>query len=100
MEQANKLIRCLRWLPAYAFQRLARHSRPGGAVDVIVALADHFEPAILPENIGQYAPLSEQERRLERWCKEYPQVMAPWRDSDGRPFVHTYFYPAEQYNAG
>ena len=24
--------------------------------------------------------------------------MSPWRDSDGRPFVHTYFFPAEQYN--
>ena len=23
-----------------------------------------------------------------------------WRDDDGRPFVHTYFYPAEQYDRG
>jgi hypothetical protein len=23
-----------------------------------------------------------------------------WRDHDGRPFVHTYFYPAEQYDEG
>ena len=26
--------------------------------------------------------------------------MQPYRDSDGRPFVHTYFYPAEQYEKG
>jgi hypothetical protein len=26
--------------------------------------------------------------------------MEAWRDSEGRPFVHTYFYPAEQYDQG
>ena len=26
--------------------------------------------------------------------------MDRWRDHDGRPFAHTYFYPAEQYDEG
>ena len=46
------------------------------------------------------APYSQQEQRMERWCREYPRVVDLWRDHDGRPFVHTYFYPAEQYDRG
>ncbi len=37
---------------------------------------------------------------MERWCREYPLLAGPWRDSDGHPFKHTYFYPAEQYDQG
>ena len=43
-------------------------------------------------------PYEEQERRLDCWCRECPRLADAWRDSDGRPFVHTYFYPAEQYD--
>jgi len=32
-------------------------------------------------------------------CREYPRSPT-WRDEEGRPFVHTYFYPAEQYDEG
>jgi hypothetical protein len=60
-------------------------------------LADHFEPSILP-GTERHADLAEQERRLERWCREYPKKLGSWRDDDGRPFRHTYFYPAEQYD--
>ena len=52
----------------------------------------------MPENGLLRAPYEEQERRLELWCREYPRLADTWRDSDGRPFVHTYFYPAEQYD--
>jgi hypothetical protein len=64
----------------------------------MIALADHFEPSIVPEDGLRRAPYQEQERRLEFWCQEYPRLADAWRDSDGRPFVHTYFYPAEQYD--
>jgi hypothetical protein len=64
----------------------------------MIAVADHFEPAVLPGSNGRRASLTEQDERLERWCSDYPLAMEPWRDSDGRPFVHTYFYPAEQYH--
>ncbi|MGH9327219.1 MAG: hypothetical protein ACRD2B_11135, partial [Terriglobia bacterium] len=69
-----------------------------GLVHLIIGLADHFEPAILPETRDEFASRDVQERRLERWCREYPRVVDRWRDSDGRPFCHTYFYPAEQYD--
>jgi hypothetical protein len=73
---------------------------PPGPVHLIFTLADHFEPGTVPEDGQKRAPRSEQERRLEWWSREYPQVVDNWRDHDGRPFVHTYFYPAEQYDEG
>jgi hypothetical protein len=88
-----------RWIPGYAWQRLSR-STPRGKVHLIFALADHFEPAIVPQDGRARAPHSEQERRVEQWCSQYPRSVAPWRDHEGRPFVHTYFYPAEQYDRG
>ena len=93
---ALQIAKSLRWLPAYAWQRFAR-PRPRGAVHLMLALADHFEPAIVPEDGFARAPLCEQERRLERWCRDYPRLFGDWRDAEGRPFCHTYFYPAEQY---
>jgi hypothetical protein len=69
-------------------------------VHLIVAVADHFEPAIDPEDGQKRVPRSEQERRLEWWSREYPKAADRWRDHEGRPFVHTYFYPAEQYDEG
>jgi hypothetical protein len=63
---------------------------------LLIALADHFEPSI--QHDAGYAENSEQIRRLEHWCREYPKLVDPWRDSDGFPFRHTYFSPAEQYD--
>lgn len=94
---ATKLAYGLRVLPAYSWQRLIR--RPArGQVHLLFALADHFEPSIIPEDGNARAPLDEQERRIENWCRHYPRLVESWRDSEGRPFVHTYFYPAEQYD--
>jgi len=66
----------------------------------MIAVADHFEPAIHPEGGQKRVPRSEQADRLGRWVREYPEAVDRWRDSDGRPFVHSYFYPAEQYDEG
>ena len=93
----EKLAYGWRLLPSYAWQRLTRRG-PRGRVHLIIALADHFEPSIVPEDGSLRAPYQEQERRLDFWCREYPRLAEPWRDNDGRPFVHTYFYPAEQYD--
>jgi hypothetical protein len=88
-----------RWLPSYIWQRLTR-SVPRGQVHLILALADHFEPAIVPGDGRARASYAEQESRLDRWCMEYPQAVGAWRDHEGQPLVHTYFYPAEQYDRG
>lgn len=65
---------------------------------LILALADHFEPSINPGVPGSYVDIGEQERRLAHWCREFPKLVDGWRDADGFPFRHTYFYPAEQYH--
>ena len=69
-------------------------------VHLMIAVADHFEPAIDPEDGYKRVPRSEQERRVEWWGREYPKAVDRWRDHDGRPLAHTYFYPAEQYDDG
>src|SRR5262252_8795905 len=71
-----------------------------GPAHLVIAMADHFEPAIVPGSGHARADRPEQERRLEWWNREYPKVVDRWRDHDGRPFVHTYFYPAEQHDDG
>jgi hypothetical protein len=85
-------------LPSATWRAL-RSAAPAPA-HLMIALADHFEPAIIPEDGHKRAPRTEQERRVETWAREYPKVVDKWRDQDGRPFVHTYFYPAEQYDEG
>jgi len=95
----QKLVYSVRVLPSYGWQVLTRGA-PQGKVHLIIALADHFEPAIVPEDGQARAPYAEQERRLERWCDQYPKTIERYRDSDGHPFIHTYFYPAEQYDRG
>ena len=93
---SEKLAYMSRWLPSYFWQRMSR-SQPRSRTHLIFALADHFEPSIVPDQGSAHAPYAEQEHRLERWCREYPRLFTEFRDSGGRPFVHTYFYPAEQY---
>jgi hypothetical protein len=98
----NNLARKLsygRWLPSYAWQRLTRRAPPG-TVHLIFALADHFEPSIVPGNGRARAPFAEQDRRVEQWCYYYPRAVETFRDHEGQPLVHTYFYPAEQYDRG
>ena len=96
---ARKLGRTFRWLPGYAWQKLMRRPSSGDKTHLIIALADHFEPSILPGTTGSHASRRVQEQRLDRWFTEYPKAVRDWPDSDGRPFRHTYFYPAEQYDS-
>lgn len=99
-QQFNNALRTMRWLPFYGWQRVVRRPATGQArpLHLIFAVADHFEPSIIPDAPpSTFAPLDEQERRVERWCREYPKSLGAWRDADGFPFRHNYFYPDEQY---
>ncbi|HET9306906.1 MAG TPA: hypothetical protein VFO46_12830 [Candidatus Sulfotelmatobacter sp.] len=99
MSLFRRMSYAARVLPAYGWQRLTRRG-PDGHVHLIMALADHFEPAIDARGGAARVGRDEQTRRLELWCREYPQLAGAWRDHDGRPFVHSYFFPAEQYDEG
>jgi hypothetical protein len=69
-------------------------------VHLIVTIANHFEPEFIAGAPGGFADLDERERRVDTWCLEYSKLVDPWRDADGLPLRHTYFYPAEHYDKG
>lgn len=97
MRWKQQALYAAKFLPSYTWQWVSRRA-PSGAVHLIFMLADHFEPYIPPP--GGTAPVAyaEQARRLEWWCHEYPRLSDRWRDHDGKPFVHSYFYAAEHYD--
>lgn len=95
-----KLWWSLPWLTHYPFWRLGEWMRRASErdipIDVIVVVANHFEPAWSER--GGYLPLDEQRTRLDRWCELARATGDAVRDVDGTPFRHTNFYPAEQYH--
>lgn len=84
------------WLPSYL-----RGDWPGkgdrspaahdGPTHIMFAIADHFEPAV--GNPG----IEVERRRVRQWVRGYPECFASFRDADGRPPQHTFFFPAEEY---
>jgi hypothetical protein len=98
MSLKRKLVYAGKVLPGATWRAL--RPAPRGHKHLVIAIADHFEPAIDPKGGTRRMPRAEQERRLQWWTREYPVAADKWRDHDGRPFVHTYFYPAEQYDEG
>jgi hypothetical protein len=59
---------------------------------VLLCVADHFEP----QWGGPPANLAMQ--RVRNWVTRYPDVFGNFRDSDGRPPRHTFFFPIDQYD--
>jgi hypothetical protein len=66
---------------------------PGTPIDVMVMVADHYEPA---RRDGDDAAVES----VRTWCAEYEAIADRHRDSDGRPPQHTWFYRYDYPNAG
>ena len=83
-----------RWIVPYLMQT-GKRRLPRGDEDVhlILCVADHFEPK------GGQATPERAWARVNRWVCEYPRQLGGFRDSDGRPPRHTFFYPIEEYEA-
>ena len=81
-----------RWLVPYLLGASRRRlPRPGDEVHLLLCIADHFEP---------HADGADDDRaraRVARWVREYPRALGEFRDDDGRPPRHTFFYPIEEY---
>jgi hypothetical protein len=80
------------WLPGYVNNLLlGRQPAPKGLRHVVFALCDHFEPLWNnpPENVG--------EQRVRAWEEGYPRLAASFRDADGKPPQHTFFFPGEEF---
>jgi hypothetical protein len=82
-----------RWIVTYIKERSKYHApRAGEPVHLLLCIADHFEPGN-----GGVTPNVARER-LQRWVEDYPRLCRQFRDSDGRPPRHTFFYPIEMYD--
>jgi hypothetical protein len=84
-----------RWLAPLAVRSLLDAVKPAtrGEVHLILAIADHYEPD------DGFVSLTEAQERVEFWVREYPRALGSFRDADGRPPRHTFFYPIETYRA-
>jgi hypothetical protein len=81
------------WLPAYLRHQAATWLRrsPDKTIDVLLCVADHYEP----DHGG--ASMSKEIERVQRWSTRYPALADSFRDADGRPPQHTFFFPADGY---
>lgn len=81
-----------RWLwPYIRSWRQRRDPTPGEPLHLILAICDHFEPK--RGNVGMDQAL----RRVREWQDKYPVLFGGFRDADGRPPQHTFFYPEDEY---
>ena len=79
------------WLPDYARHLVRRGRSPRtGVTHVLFALCDHYEPLWggAPEEVGR--------ARVDAWVEAYPKLAA-FRDCNGRPPRHGWFFPGEEY---
>lgn len=80
-----------RWLGSYLWQRAVRRRPRSDAVDVLLCIADHYEPS-WGDPTREVA-----DARVAAWTEGYGPALGEFRDSDGRPPRHTFFYPIDQY---
>jgi len=87
---------CRSWGGTYLAQVLSgrfRFPMPSageGPVHFMILVANHFEP------ISNGWAHREASQALRRWCSGIESL--GFKDGDGHPFKHTYFFPAEQYH--
>jgi hypothetical protein len=79
------------WLLAWMRQDWRAPVPPGTTRHLLFCFVDHYEPA------WGKPDLARERERVERWRVDLPKLCANHRDADGRPPVHTFFYPEEEY---
>jgi hypothetical protein len=84
------------WLRDRAKKELARRRREaegrGKTRHLLFAICDHYEPLHGSVDLARGA------QRVDAWRTEYPKLANAFRDADGRPPRHSYFFPGEQYD--
>ena len=80
------------WLPSYCVPaETAAKPNPDGLHHVFIAVCDHWEPS------NELAARDVAMAKVDRWARAYPELYRDFKDSDGRPPQHTFFYPQEEY---
>src|SRR5262245_18721284 len=77
-----------RYLLEWPRRRAPRKEEP---IHVLICIGDHYEP-----KLGRLEP-EVAAARVRRWVEDYPKTLGEFRDSDGRPPRHTFFFPPEEY---
>lgn len=81
------------WARGYArhLWRQARAPRFDGTRHLLFALCDHYEP--------RWGKVSREQgdARVQAWNDGYPRLVDRFRDSNGRPPRHSFFFPGEEY---
>jgi hypothetical protein len=82
-----------RWVPAALCTRNRPWNWDRGAepLDVFIAVCDHYEPE------WGTADRDTALERVREWCDAYPRLFDRFRDVEGRPPQHTFFFPQDQY---
>jgi len=81
-----------RWLATSAVPRArAALAHRNGPRHLLFAFTDHYEP------LWNNASPAQGSARVQAWHKGYPEMVSPFRDADGKPPRHSFFYPGEQY---
>jgi len=62
-----------------------------GARHLLVAVCDHHEP------LWNKADERRGAERIRAWREGYPRLTAGYRDADGKPPRHSFFFPGEEY---
>ncbi|HMT06744.1 MAG TPA: hypothetical protein PKA82_01990 [Pyrinomonadaceae bacterium] len=94
----RKLPTNLPWIVRYPFSRLRSRLEMTAfeKKQVVITVADHFEPAW---NDGPFLDKKGQVEQLRKFHTMARETGNAVVDSDGTKFRHTNFYPAEQYDA-
>ncbi len=81
-----------KWLPGYLQSLLSRPRPASGTRHLIIGLCDHYEP------FRDGADVATARQTVNDWLAAYPASVDGFRDADGRPPRHTFFYPQEEYD--
>jgi len=78
------------WAPCLR-QSLRSAVRSDKPIHVLICIVDHYEPGL------GGASNEQADERVRNWVEKYPKLFSGFRDSDGQPPRHTFFYPLEMY---
>ncbi len=81
------------WLWSYLrhSRRVDRIHPVKSPIHIMFCFVDHYEPYTGGTN-DEHA-----KKRVDRWVRDYPALARRFHDADGRPPVHGFFYPEEEY---
>lgn len=79
------------WLSDYLRQSSRRRGKFAEPTHIFFCFADHYEP------LWRDASVQQGNQRVRQWLENYPKLASQFRDAEGRPPQHTFFFPAEQY---